>query len=68
MNYFISYYDKGISYSPNWYGTLSYAPKATILMYDDNEINETDIKNYIANNESIEQNSIPIPIAAAIGS
>lgn len=37
MNYFKSYYDKGLAYSPNWYGILSYAPAATVLLYDDNE-------------------------------
>ena len=37
MNYFKSFYDKGIAYSPNWYGTLNYAPAATVLLYDDNQ-------------------------------
>ena len=37
MNYFKSYYDKTLSYSPDWYGTLSYAPPATVLLYDDNQ-------------------------------
>jgi len=37
MNYFKSYYDIGIAYSPNWYGTLNYAPPATVLLYDDNQ-------------------------------
>jgi hypothetical protein len=37
MNYFKSFYDSGIAYSPNWYGTLSYAPAATVLLYDDNQ-------------------------------
>jgi len=37
MNYFKSYYDTGIAYSPNWYGTLDYAPTATVLLYDDNQ-------------------------------
>lgn len=37
MNYFKSYYDKTLSYSPDWYGTLSYAPPATVLLYNDNE-------------------------------
>jgi hypothetical protein len=36
MNYFKSYY-QSCSYSPNWYGTLDYAPSATILLYNDNE-------------------------------
>jgi len=37
MNYFKSFYDKGIAYSPNWYGTLDYAPLAEVLLYDDNQ-------------------------------
>lgn len=37
MNYFKSYYDKAIAYSPNWYGTLDYAPNATVLLYNDTE-------------------------------
>ena len=37
MNYFKSFYDKTLSYSPDWYGTLSYAPPATVLLYNDNE-------------------------------
>ena len=37
MNYFKSTYDQGIAYSPNWYGTLNYAPPATVLLYDDNQ-------------------------------
>ena len=37
MNYFKGFYDKGIAYSPNWYGTLNYAPPATVLLYDDNQ-------------------------------
>ena len=37
MNYFKSFYDLGIAYSPNWYGTLDYAPPATVLLYDDNQ-------------------------------
>jgi hypothetical protein len=37
MNYFKSYYETGLAYSPNWYGTLSYAPQATVLLYDDNQ-------------------------------
>lgn len=37
MNYFKSFYDVGLSYSPNWYGTLDYAPLATVLLYDDNQ-------------------------------
>lgn len=34
-NYFKSFYETGIAYSPNWYGTLDYSPPATVLMYDD---------------------------------
>lgn len=37
MNYFKSYYTPGIAYSPNYYGTLSWAPAATVILYDDNE-------------------------------
>jgi len=37
INYFKGFYDKGIAYSPNWYGTLNYAPPATVLLYDDNQ-------------------------------
>lgn len=37
MNYFKSYYDKTIAYSPNWYGTLDFAPPATVILYNDNE-------------------------------
>lgn len=37
MNYFKSFYESGIAYSPNWYGTLNYAPPATVLLYDDNQ-------------------------------
>lgn len=37
MNYFKSFYDKILAYSPGWYGTLSYAPSATVLLYDDNQ-------------------------------
>lgn len=36
MNYFKSYYTP-CGYSPNWYGTLSYAPSATVILYNDNE-------------------------------
>ena len=36
MYYFKSYYSP-CSYSPNWYGTLDYAPPATVLMYNDAE-------------------------------
>jgi hypothetical protein len=35
MKYFKSTYEKGIAYSKDWYGTFSYAPNATVLMYDD---------------------------------
>lgn len=34
MYYFKSYYEP-CAYSPNWYGSFSYAPKATVLLYDD---------------------------------
>ena len=34
--YFKSSYQPGLVYSPGWYGTLDYAPTATILLYDDN--------------------------------
>jgi len=37
MYYFKSTYQP-CSYSPNWYGTLNYAPKATVLMYDDENL------------------------------
>ena len=37
MNYFKSTYQLGLAYSPNWYGTLDYAPPATVLLYDDNQ-------------------------------
>lgn len=37
MNYFKSKYDKTVSYSPNWYGSMDYAPTATVLLYNDNE-------------------------------
>jgi hypothetical protein len=37
MNYFKSTYQP-CSYSPNWYGTLDYAPNATVLMYDDENL------------------------------
>lgn len=37
MNYFKSTYETGIAYSPNWYGSMSYAPAATVLLYNDNE-------------------------------
>jgi hypothetical protein len=36
MNYFKSKYEPVAGYSPNWYGTMDYAPVATILLYDDN--------------------------------
>ena len=36
MNYFKSYYSP-CAYSPNWYGTLDYAPMATVLMYNDED-------------------------------
>jgi hypothetical protein len=36
MNYFESFYQPGIAYSPNYYATLSYAPPATVLLYNDN--------------------------------
>lgn len=36
MNYFKSNYNP-CAYSPNWYGTLDYAPSSTILLYNDNE-------------------------------
>lgn len=36
MNYFKSYYKIGTAYSQNWYGTLDYAPHATVLLYNDN--------------------------------
>lgn len=45
--YFKSNYTPGIKYSPGWYGTLNYAPLATILLYNDEDgycigtINET---------------------------
>jgi hypothetical protein len=35
-NYFKSTYEP-CSYSPNWYGTLDYAPNAIVLLYDDNQ-------------------------------
>lgn len=37
MNYFKSNYEKGLAYSENWYGTLDYAPPATVLLYNDND-------------------------------
>jgi hypothetical protein len=37
MYYFISYYEVGLKYSKEWYGTLSYAPPATVLLYNDAE-------------------------------
>ena len=37
MNYFESSYTPGIAYSPNWYGTMNYAPAATVLLYNDNQ-------------------------------
>jgi hypothetical protein len=37
MYYFKSTYQP-CSYSPNWYGTFSYAPSATVLMYDDKNL------------------------------
>jgi hypothetical protein len=36
MYYFKSTYEP-CAYSPNWYGSLSYAPNATVLMYNDEE-------------------------------
>ena len=37
MNWFKSYYDR-VAYSPGWYGTMRYAPAATILLYNDIEL------------------------------
>lgn len=37
VNYFKSIYSP-CAYSPDWYGTLSYAPSATVLMYDDENL------------------------------
>lgn len=34
--YFKSTYEPCV-YSENWYGTLDYAPRATVLLYNDNE-------------------------------
>lgn len=34
--YFKAQYPKGVAYSPNWYGTYDVAPKAEIILYDDN--------------------------------
>ncbi len=39
MNYFKSNYNQVTAYGRNWYGTMDYAPNATVLLYDDN-INE----------------------------
>ena len=36
-NYFKSYYPPGLGYSPTWYGTMDWAPKATVLLYDDEQ-------------------------------
>lgn len=36
MNYFKSTYSP-CAYSPNWYGTLDYAPPANVLMYNDED-------------------------------
>ena len=36
MNYFKSAY-KRCTYSPGWYGTLDWAPPATVLLYNDND-------------------------------
>ena len=36
MNYFKMYY-QACAYSKNWYGTLDYAPSATVLFYNDIE-------------------------------
>jgi hypothetical protein len=37
MFYFISYYEPGLKYGKTWYGTLDYAPLATVLLYNDAE-------------------------------
>ena len=34
-NWFKSAYEPGIVYSQGWYGTLDYAPPATVVLYDD---------------------------------
>jgi len=36
VNYFKGFYELGIAYSPNYYGTMPYAPAAEVLLYDDN--------------------------------
>jgi len=60
MNYFKSYYSP-CAYSPNWYGTLDYAPMATVLMYNDEdcycigymEANDANV-NYISEKEAMD--------------
>jgi hypothetical protein len=37
-NWFKSKFERVAGYSPNWYGTLDYAPNATVVLYDDNEL------------------------------
>jgi len=37
VNWFKSKYKTGIKYPPNWYGTLDFAPPATVRYYDDNK-------------------------------
>lgn len=59
MNYFISRYEP-CAYSPNWYKELSYAPNATVLMYNDDEcycigymeVNDADVE-YISEQQAI---------------
>jgi hypothetical protein len=37
MNYFKSFYNNKLSYSPGWYGEMPWAPKAEVLLYNDKE-------------------------------
>ena len=41
LNYYQTTYPAGLRYSKEWYGTLTYAPKATVLMFDDDYTADT---------------------------
>jgi len=59
MYYFKSNYEL-CNYSPDWYGTLDYAPPATVLIYDDDhcfcigymEVNDANVE-YITEEEAL---------------
>ena len=62
MNWFKSYYNPCM-YSQNWYGTLDYAPKATVIMYDDNKFEcvgymESDLPDGVVSITEAEANEI----------